>query len=481
MSRAILTSLERVRYTHKDDIAPKEEELPSWFESAGVLESVRLFLRERTPQAYIVGGYLRDQLLGRETRDVDLIVPVNALSLGRQLADHLGGSFVPLDEERGVARIVLQVEGERYLVDLSQMHGELKADLGRRDFTINALAMKLFDPETDLIDPYGGQRDLKERLVRALSQEAFEDDPLRLLRGVRLAGELDFRVESDTQGWMRRYASLIITVSPERLRDELCKILVLEGSAARLRYLQRTGILTAAIPELQERAIEHLLDTLESLESILPVLREWAVFSHLLSHLSQPTAGDRSRLMLLKLTALLHHLGQADKHPPSEALDTSPLRAVLRRLRFATLEVRLGQRTALGNPLAWRLTLKTPASLHLYRFFRDTKEAGIEALLLSLADRLATLKGDMSSPEWQGHLTGTKAILSRYFGEERERIFPTTLLTGNDLQRQFHLEPGPLIGQLLEAVREAQVEGKVRSREEAFKLVEEILRRKRAD
>jgi poly(A) polymerase len=451
--------------------------LPSWFETAGVLKSLRLFLRERTPQAYIVGGYLRDQLLGRETRDIDLLVPVNALPLGRQLADHLGGSFVPLDEERGVARIVLQVEGERYLVDLSQMRGDLEADLARRDFTINALAADLFDPEGHLIDPYGGQRDLKERVVRAVSKGAFEEDPLRLLRGVRLAGELGFRVESRTERWMRRHAPLVITVSPERLRGELCKILSLEGSAASLRYLQRIGILTAALPELQET--EHPLDTLESLESTLPVLKEWPPFPHLLSHLRQPTAGDRSRLMLLKLTTLLHHLGQAEKHPPSEALDTSPLRQVFRRLRFATFEVRLGQRISLGNPLAWRLTFKSP--LDLYRFFRETKGAGVEALLLSLADRLATLKGDMSSPEWRGHLTSTRAILSHYFGEEREQIFPPTLLTGNDLQRRFHLEPGPLIGHLLEAVRQAQVEGKVRSREEALKLVEEILPPERTD
>jgi len=458
-------------------VAPKEKELPSWFETAGVLKSVRLFMRERTPQAYIVGGYLRDQLLGRESKDIDLLVPEEALSLGRQLADHLGGSFVPLDEERGVARIVLKVEEERYLVDLSQMRGHLEADLARRDFTINALAMDLFDPEAYLIDPYGGQRDLKERVVRALSKEAFEDDPLRLLRGVRLAGELGFRVESRTQGWMRRQASLIITASPERVRDELCKILALEGSVASLRYLQRTGILIAALPELQE--IEHPLDTLESLESTLPALREWPAFPHLLSHLGQPTAGDRSRLILLKLTTLLHHLGEADKHPPSEALNTSSLRGVLRRLRFATLEVRLSQSICLGNPLAWRLTFKTP--LDLYRFFRETKGAGVEALLLSLADRLATLKGDISSPEWQGHLTTTRVILSHYFGEERERIFPPTLLTGNDLQRRFHLEPGPLIGHLLEAVREAQVEGKVTSQEEALQLVEEILLRESAD
>jgi len=447
--------------------------VPSWFESAGVLESICLFLRERTPQAYIVGGYLRDQLLGRESKDIDLLVPEEAMALGRQLADHLGGTFFPLDEERGVARIVLKVEGERYLVDLSQMRGDLEADLARRDFTIDALARNLFEPEGHLLDPYGGQRDLKEKVVRALSKEAFECDPLRLLRAVRLAGELGFRVESRTQEWMRRHASLIITVSPERLRDELCKILAQEGSFTSLRYLQRTAILSAALPELQEGVIEHLLDALKSLENILPALREWPFFPHLLSHLGQTTAGDRSRLILLKLTILLHHLGQADKHPPSKALNASTLGGALRRLRFATLEVHLGQRISLGNPLAWRLTPKTP--LDLYRFFRDTKGAGVEALLLSLADHLAILKGDISSPEWQRHLTTTKAILSHYFGEERRLISPPPLLTGDDLRRRFHLEPGPLIGYLLEAVREAQVEGRVRSREEAFKLVEELL------
>lgn len=447
--------------------------MSSWFETTGVLQKVCLFLKEHTPQAYIVGGYLRDQLLGRESKDIDLLVSAKALPLGRQLADHLGGSFFPLDEERGVARIVFKVDGERYLIDLSQMHGPLEADLARRDFTINALATSLFDPESHLIDPHGGQHDLKERVVRALSEGAFQDDPLRLLRGVRLVGELGFQVESWTEKWMQRYASLITAVSPERLRDELCRILALEGSAASLHYLHGRGILTAVIPELQEP--EHPLDTLERLESTLPAWREWPFFPHLLSHLRQSTAGDRNRLMVLKLTALLHHLGKADKHPPSEALNASSLGGVLRRLRFATLEVRLGPNIALGNPLAWRLTLKSPTPIHLYRFFRETKGAGVEALLLSLADRLATSKGDISSPEWQGHLANTKVILAQYFGEEE--IFPCAMLTGNDLQRRFRLEPGPIIGRLLEMVREAQVEGRVSNREEALTLVEEILLR----
>ncbi len=444
-----------------------------------ILEEVRGFLQEHVSTAYLVGGYLRDFLLGRETRDIDILLPQEVMALARMLAARLGGFFVPLDEERGTARIVLLKEEGRYRIDISRMQGgSLEADLARRDFTINALAQELLNPEAKIVDLYGGERDLRERRLRAISESTFRDDPLRLLRGVRLAGELGLQVESHTEELMRRDAPLIASSSSERVRDELIKILSLPDSAASLRYLHQLGLLLHIIPEVGDESLPHPLDTVEALERLLTLEGEevWcSLLPTLQRHLGEVTADDGTRFTTLKLVALLHHAGQPKvEHPPPEG--ASSIRAILKRLRFANRELRRAEKIALGNPLAWRLGLDPPPDVEVYRFFRALKEGSVEALLLSLADHLACRRGNMHSPKWRNHLSNVVPILSRYFSQERGRIFPPRLVTGTDLRREFHLAPGPLIGHLLEKIREAQVEGKVTTREEALKLVGGLLK-----
>ena len=441
--------------------------MSSWFERTGTLGRIRRFLRDRAPGAFMVGGFLRDRTLGRETRDLDLVVPEDGLSLARELAGHLGGRFVLLDEEREVARIVLRDEGATYRVDISRRQGEsLEADLALRDFTINAIAADL---DLNIIDPLGGRKDLAERRLRAISEAAFRQDPLRLLRGIRLAGELRVEVEAQTERWMRRDAGLIISSAPERVQDEWSKIMALKDSAPSLHYLHRLGLLVALVPELKE-GVEHPLATVAALERILSTLEE----GPLIGYLSQHTAGERDRLVLLKYVALFHHIGQGEGYPPSEGVDRSPLGALMRRLRFSSLEVRLAGEVAAALPQAWSLSDGEPSLLALHRFFRQAKGGGIEALLLSLADHLATLSGDESLEAWQERLRNVRSIWSCFF-EERERIFPPPLIKGDDLLREFGLEPGPLIGNLLEVIGEAQVAGEVRTREEALQLAGKLV------
>ena len=159
------------------------------------------FFSSRVVEAYLVGGCLRDALTGRPSHDVDVAVRGDALVLGQELAQLLGGTFVPLDSQRGVARVVCRDDGAT--VDLAAMNGSVEEDLARRDFTIDAMALPIDASDSDewtqaLIDPFGGREDLERGLVRMVNDQVFREDPSRLLRGARLARSFGFRIHEET-------------------------------------------------------------------------------------------------------------------------------------------------------------------------------------------------------------------------------------------------------------------------------------------
>ena len=478
-----------------------------------IVERVCVFLRQRSIEAYLVGGCVRDWLLGRPSHDVDFAVMGDAVELARQVADRTGSAFVLLDEERGTGRVVTQEEdGQRLFIDFARLQGgDIITDLSRRDFTVNAMAVDI-TRVSRLIDPYAGRRDLELGLVCAVSETAFRDDPLRTLRAVRLAAEMEASIEQGTEELLRQAVSLIASVSAERVRDELAKILALPGAAHNLRYLDELGLLTAIIPELGTLkgveqsaphyldAFEHSLDTVRWLEEVVEVLEGnragesglsllrdlLGPFSpRLAAHLSQPISGDRTRLTLLKLAALLHDLG---KPATKSAGDDGAIHFygheqegaeaagdILRRLRFGGNEAALAK-TIVANHmrpclLADQETLTRRA---VYRFFRDTGDAGVDTLLLYLADHLATWGPEFQMARWRRRVEFVASMLTDYYERHQKVISPPKLINGHDVMAEFGLKEGPLIGQLLEAVREAQAAGEVRTKEEALALVEEL-------
>jgi len=433
------------------------------------------FLQDRSVKAYLVGGYVRDRLLGQESHDVDFAIEGDALGLARTVANWMRGPFVPLDEERGTGRVVTRDEhGQRVFIDFVVLQGrDITDDLSRRDFTIDAIALDINDLSR-FIDPYDGRGDLEAGLVRAVSEAVFRDDPLRTLRAVRLAAELSLRIESRTEERIRREASLIAAVSAERVRDELSKTLAQPGAASSLRYLDDLGLLRAIFPETEGvkgtdqferslevvKALEHLHTTV--LHSPISILHS----DRLLSHLSQFTSGDRQRLVLLKLVAFL--CGVAE--------DVRPVGLALRRLRFSRGEVSLGRTIAAHRGRLGQLRAAgTITRRDVYRFFRDTGEAGLDLLLLFLADRWAaqTVRSDLD--QWKGDVKFASALLRDYYERYTEVISPPKLISGDDLMETFGLEEGPRLGELLEAVREAQAIGEIRTRQEALDYVKRVL------
>jgi len=204
-------------------------------------------------EAYLVGGAVRDLLLGRPLVDLDLAVPRGAVALARRLADGLGAAFVALDEERGVARIVWERGGGRLEVDVADFRaGDLAGDLYARDLTINALAMPLDGGRgatAEIVDPAGGRQDLRDGVVRLLSPAVLRDDPLRTLRAVRVAAQLGFRIDETSAAWIAEAAPLLIEAAPERVRDELWKCVVAPAPAVTLRRLDELGLLALVLPE----------------------------------------------------------------------------------------------------------------------------------------------------------------------------------------------------------------------------------------
>ncbi len=506
----------------------KGASLSSWFERRGILDTLRQLLADSSVEGYLVGGYVRDQLLKKWTHDLDLAVGGEAIELARQVANLLGGAFVLLDEERQTARVVLRDGEKRYYVDFASLRGgDVQTDLAGRDFTINAMAIDLQDTgsQAQLIDPHGGEQDLENEVVRAVSDSIFFDDPVRLLRAVRLEAELGMFIEHGTAQLMQRDAHLIEGSSAERARDELCKTLGTERAEASLRHLDHLGIFCLLIPELEvlrgveqppphhEDAFEHSLSTVGGLDSVFEAIeylveggrqpaagddtseREmWDHFGaklapfapHLLAHLRQRVVDERSRSMLLKLAGLLHDSGKGTTGKVDEggrirffghAEEGLAVAArVLRRLRFGNREVRLVQTVIRHHMRPLHLAKQdkiTPRATH--RFFRDTRGTGVDVLLHSLGDNLVIRHRGEQVAEWARVCDTVAELLKRYYEEYEEVIRPPSLVTGHDLVSGLGIEPGPVVGRLLRAIQEAQVTGEVSTKEEALRLGEIVL------
>ena len=225
-----------------------------WLKNHNLLQQVADMLRGLNVEIYLVGGAVRDLLLGREAVvDLDFAVPDDGLKVARKVADMLGASFYPLDIERKTGRVVYDVPAkgniERFYLDFATFRGpNLEADLADRDFTINAIALSL-NPALTLIDPLGGQQDLERRLIKVVSDNSFRRDPIRVIRAVRQAVDFGFTIAVDTQLLLSRAAALLPLISPERQRDELMKLLNTSRPGYAINLLHRLKALPYIVPE----------------------------------------------------------------------------------------------------------------------------------------------------------------------------------------------------------------------------------------
>ncbi len=470
--------------------------------------------------AYLVGGAVRDALLGRATRDLDFVLPGAVLRVARRLADNIGAAFFPLDAERDTARLILKEDGgERQILDFAALRGpDLESDLGARDFTINAIAADVRDPQK-LLDPTGGAADLFAKRLRHCSTTSLSDDPVRILRAIRLAADYHLSIVPETRALMRQAVPLLSNVSVERARDELFRILEGQQPSAALRALDILGGLSYILPELPVlKGIEqtpphvsdvwnHTLGVVKKLESALEVLAPeydpdkaanllmgWIVlrlgrYRHQVqAHMQSCLNINRSPRALLFLAALYHDVGkshtrQIDDRGRARFFEHAKVGARIAADRARSLRLSNAETDRLKvvvhhhmRPLLLAQLEHAPSRRAIYRFFRDTGQAGVDICLLSLADTLATYETTLPQDLWGKHLDVVRTLLEAWWENPGESIFPPNLISGSEVIEKFHLTPGPQVGGLLEAVREAQATGVIHNRSEAFSFVEKLLR-----
>ena len=475
------------------------------------------FFGARDIRTYVVGGFLRDALLGRECRDIDLSVAGDPLVLGRELADAFGGYYFLLAEERRLARVILP--GRQVHVDLLPLSGDILTDLPQRDYTVDALAARLDEAESgrvELIDPTGGRQDLRRRLVRATGEESFRQDSLRPLRGARLAVDLDFRIEPATADLIRQYASFVPTVAVERQRDELMRIMATPRAGEGLRLLDELGLLNAVLPEVVAmRGVEqpkehhwdvlnHTLETVRCLDGLLDedeprgrplrqaqgkLWRElWgqlAWWGDARSHFREEIVQGTPRSAVLKLGGLLHDIAKPETKGFDETgrmrflghADVGAEKAggILRRLHFSAREVDLVQVMVKAHLRPVQMAQQGPPTRRaLYRYFRDCGDGAIDTLFLSLADHQGTVGPRVSMTGWRQHVSLVNYILAKRFQDEAV-MTPPKLIGGDELMSELGLSPGPRVGELLELIREAQAAGEIATREEALELTHTAL------
>jgi len=444
--------------------------------------------------AWLTGGAVRDALLGRPVRDLDLALPAASLETGRRLADQLGGAFVPLHDAPGVARVVLRRDGQEYRVDLADFRaGGIEGDLCGRDFTVNALAVvvaELLGGEAPILDPSGGLGDLAARRLRAASPGAFAADPVRTLRAVRLAQELGLAVEPGTAALAGASAHALAGAAGERIREELFRLLALGTGAAGLRQADAWGLLEAILPEARPMKVtpqplphrftvwEHSLRAVEAVERLLGDLGLLAPHDAALApHLEEPLEAGVRRRELLKLAALLHDVAKPETRSEVEGrvrfighdkLGAERARAIAGRLRLG------GRATGvLARLVGQHLRLMHLGQLEevsrraRYRFFRDLGEEAQDLICLALADAAAAT-GVEPAAVWRGPAGAFLASFLAGWEEAESAAAAPPLLRGGDVMAAFGLAPGPEVGRLLAEAREAQALGLVRSREEAL-------------
>ncbi len=480
-----------------------------------LLNKISRFLAEEGSTAYLVGGFVRDMLLGRGTVDIDIAVDADALSVARKVAAALNGKYIPLDAENGVGRVVLP--DSKWQVDFTTLKGDIGQDLASRDFTIDAMAIELdksFKASINtksIIDPFNGRDDLSRGVVKAVSGTVFEADAARLLRAVRLAAELDFTIDGETERLIQRNSRLITNVAGERVREELLRLLVMPGAAKRLTHLDDLGLLTAMVPELNPAkgvdqpkvhvwdVFDHSIQTVAAVEFVLReraweyagenILASVPWSTELSRHFDRSVSSGSTRRSLIKLAALLHDVAK----PQTKTIDengrarflghqqegAATTAAIMERLRFSNSEIKLVELLVKYHLRPTQMSNEgIPTRRAIYRYFRDTGEAGIDLLFLCLADHLATRGASLDLSQWQEHAQMTGYVLEKRFEEESVSA-PPKLIDGHDVMKTFGIGPGPRLGELLEALREAQAAGEVADRKQALDYIKRLLKQTR--
>jgi poly(A) polymerase len=454
-------------------------------DAAPIVEATRRGMQDRDP-AWIVGGAVRDAVLGREVTDLDLAVAGDPGTAAKAIAKEIGEHAFELSAEFGTWRVVSRSRG--WQIDVTALRGEgIEADLAERDFTIGAVAVPLTGGEP--LDPYAGLVDLADKRLRAVSEKSFADDPLRLLRAPRLAAELALEIEPRTAALARAAASRAADPAGERQLAELRQLLGGPDPLRGLRLLGELELTAVVLPELDnlrgvEQGPNHHLDvhdhTLAVLEHTLEVESDLPRFAgeraeEVAELLDEPLADETNRRTALRFGALFHDIGKPATRAEKDGfvgfrghdqVGAEIIGGICKRLRASRRLTQHLQALALHHLRLGFMIQEMPLSARrVHAYLRATEPVAVDVTLLTVADRLSARgSGPIAAPEMvAAHLQLAREMIAAALDWRREGP-PKPLLRGDELAAELGIRPGPELGSALAELEAAQYAGEVTDR-----------------
>ncbi|MDD5020973.1 MAG: HD domain-containing protein [Endomicrobiaceae bacterium] len=462
-----------------------------------IVKTIQELGSQTNTQVFIVGGYIRDFLLNKKSLDLDIAVSKSAEAFAKKLADKLKGKFIVLDAKNKNYRIAVFNNLKLKYIDISLMLGKkIENDLQKRDFTINALAVsidKFNNIKNNLIDCCGGYKDLKSKTINAVSKEIFSQDPLRMLRCFRLAGELNLKISTDTFLLIKKNADKIKKSAPERIKNELFRILNNKNSTNYVIQMDDCKLLENLFPIIASMKrsakkfyyhpkglFQHTIQTLESLEKILSKLGNYFKQSEskLLQHLNVNFSENVNKINLLKFISVFHDCAKPDcakkvgkklRFLEHEEVGAEKIAAIMQNLKMSKKEIEYAK-DIVKNHMRPSNLLKTGSATERakLRLFRDIGENIPDLLMLALADWHSYKSLKVYSKKI---LRMQEKYVSKFVDDYFESLNKTSkikIIDGNILMKKLHLKPGKLIGELLRLITLKQAEGSINSQKEAI-------------
>jgi poly(A) polymerase len=428
--------------------------------------------------------------------DVDLAVEGDAEEVARAVAEAADGHPFELSGEFAMWRV--QAREQPWHVDVAELRGEsIEADLGARDFTVNAIALPLRGG--DLIDPHGGVRDIERRVLSAVGDRSFQDDPLRILRAARIAAALELDLDPATVDLARRSAARAAEPAGERQFAELRGIVAGPDPLRGLKLMDELGATGAALPELEAlRGVEqnpyHHLDvhghTMEVLAQVVELEDDLAavlgeIAAGVEPLLAEPLADELTRGGGLRLAALFHDLGKPEVRTVTDEgrilfighdkAGARIIRTICDRLRVSRRLTRYLESLTLNHLRLGFLVHERPLSRRrIYDYLKATEPETVDVTLLTVADRLATQGPRTRSEAIDAHLELAREMIAEGL-EWRRTGPPAPVLRGDELAAELEIEPGPELGRILGEIEAARFAGEVSSRQDAVALARRLL------
>jgi poly(A) polymerase len=458
------------------------------FGEAPAIEVARSGLRDVADRAWLVGGAVRDAILGGDVVDVDIAFDGDVEAAARQIAADGGGHPFELSDEFATWRVVAREGG--WKVDVAALRaGSIELDLRLRDFTVNAVAVPLAGGSP--IDPTGGLSDLEAGVLRVCSDRSFADDPLRVLRAARFAARAGLEPEPETVALARREARRAADPAGERQFTELAALLSGPEPLAGLGLLDRFEATAAVLPEIAAlrgvgQSANHHLDvhdhTLEVLRRMLEVERDLPRYcgeaaDAVAGLLAEPLADDLTRKDGLRWAALLHDIGKPATRTEREgwvsflghdSLGAEMVTALCRRLR--TSRRFAGHVAAITRDhlvLGFMVRERPLPPRRVWEYLSRTAPQSLDTTLLTVADRLSAQGGGVPEEAITGHLDLAREMLAAAVAWEREGA-PEPLLRGDEIAAETGIAPGPALGEAVTELAAAQYAGEVADREGAI-------------